>query len=70
MVVSLRISTGGMTLWTGSLWGAGLLFFRSAICSDRSSMAWSAMTETCCPTVLMGMTASREIGELSKPMIW
>ena len=34
---------------------------------DKSSMAVPAMTEICWPTVLVGITASREMGELSKP---
>src|SRR5699024_4109990 len=69
-VVSRRISIGGMILCTGSLSGSGLLFFLSAICEDRISMASLAMTDICCPTVLNGITASLEIGELSNPMIW
>ena len=69
-VVSLRISTGGIIRCTGSVCGAGLRFFRSSICSERSFIASFAITLICCPTVLIGMTASLEIGELSNPMIW
>lgn len=59
---------GGITLCTGSI-GCGRLFFRSSIWADRISIASFAITEICCPTVLVGMTASREIGESSNPMI-
>ena len=58
-----------MTSWTGSFKGAGLRFLRSSIWEESSSIAFWAMMEICCPTVLMGMTASSEMGELSNPMI-
>lgn len=60
-VVSLLMRIGGITLCTGSI-GCGRLFFRSSICADRISIASFAITGICCPTVLVGMTASREIG--------
>lgn len=44
-------------LCTGSFNGAGFLFFHSCIWEERISIAVFAITEICCPTVLIGMTA-------------
>ena len=68
-VVSLRISTGVTILWIGAAKGTGFLFFCSFICITRRSMASYAILSICCPIVLVGMMASLEIGESSKPII-
>ena len=51
----------------GALRGTGFLFFLSSISEERSFMASPAMTGIYWPTVLVGITASSEMGELSKP---
>lgn len=49
--------------------GVGQRFFLSFIYLTSSFIASFAITSICCPTVLMGMIASFEIGELSNPTI-